>query len=166
MKKIWVAGSLSAALVLLSGCANEPWPKYDYALDEYKLVPDDYEYDVPYNSIYHYGYNQGCASALRAQQTGNGMVKDETLDGTNTRFNAGWDAGNLACRNGLRVIMPTSKINPDKEFSYAKRLNYAGPPPYSGASRYSSASYGTGAEYQPRDMSTYGDSTGGSYPKM
>lgn len=107
-----------AAIVILPmtmlGCSSSD-------LENYQLFPDDYDYDVPYDSIYHYGYNQGCDNALGV--TGNyGKVfgKDETLDGSDTKFNQGWDDGNLACKQAnSRILMSTSFINPNQSFSYS-----------------------------------------------
>ncbi|PSW05132.1 hypothetical protein [Photobacterium lipolyticum] len=70
---------------------------------DYRLFPREYVSNEEYDSIYHYGYNQGCESALNTKgQTGMDYLKDVALDGSNTRFNEGWDAGNKACKEGVR----------------------------------------------------------------
>lgn len=83
------------------GCSSS-----DY--ENYRLFPEEYVNEVEYDSIYYYGYNQGCESALNVK----GMpdmdyLKDSTLDNSDTRFNEGWDAGNTACKDGIRRIMPS-----------------------------------------------------------
>ncbi|WP_205626105.1 hypothetical protein [Photobacterium aquae] len=91
--------------MLMAGCSSSEW-------EDYQLFPDPYEYDVKYNSIYHYGYNQGCESALYAKGVANTQSRtDSVLAGSQTRFDEGWREGNQACKNGLRVVMPTSLIN-------------------------------------------------------
>lgn len=74
--------------------------------EDYRFFPREYVSNVEYDSIYHYGYNQGCESALNAKgQTGMDYLKDVTFDGSNTRFNEGWDAGNKACKEGVRAVI-------------------------------------------------------------
>ncbi|MGF1728115.1 hypothetical protein [Photobacterium kasasachensis] len=81
-------------------------------VENYQLFPDEYVSNVEYDSIYHYGYNQGCESALNLKgQPDMDYLKDITLDNSDTRFNEGWDDGNAACKDGVRRIMPTSKIS-------------------------------------------------------
>ncbi|CAG20317.1 hypothetical protein [Photobacterium profundum] len=78
--------------------------------DNYKFFPEEYVTNVKYDSIYHYGYNQGCESALKEKNVEDTEYqKDETFDGGLTRFNDGWDAGNAACKNGMRNVMYTLK---------------------------------------------------------
>jgi len=83
------------------GCSSS-----DY--ENYQLFPDEYVNDVEYDSIYHYGYNQGCESALNVKgQPDMDYLKDITLDNSDTRFNEGWDDGNTACKDGSRKLMPS-----------------------------------------------------------
>lgn len=86
------------------GCSSS-----DY--ENYQLFPGEYVSDVEFNSIYHYGYNQGCESALSTKGIPDmDYMKDETLDNSDTKFNAGWDDGNQSCKDGVRRIMPSLKI--------------------------------------------------------
>lgn len=72
----------------------------------YRFFSEEYKSNVKYDSIYHYGYNQGCESALNAKgQAGVDYLKDETLDDGDTRFNEGWEAGNKACKDGVRQMI-------------------------------------------------------------
>jgi hypothetical protein len=68
----------------------------------FRFVPDQYTSDVEYNSIYQYGYNQGCNAALEkiGKKTDVMIVKDTILDASNTRFNEGWNDGIRACASG------------------------------------------------------------------
>ncbi|KHT63486.1 hypothetical protein RJ45_11790 [Photobacterium gaetbulicola] len=104
MKKTGYWAAIVILPVTILGCSSSE-------LESYQLFPDDFVYDVPYDSIYHYGYNQGCDSALGVTGSyGKVFGKDETLDGSDTKFNQGWDDGNQACKSGMRVLMPTSFI--------------------------------------------------------
>ncbi|MCW8328534.1 hypothetical protein MD588_06910 [Photobacterium sp. SDRW27] len=95
---------LTAVALLTSGAIGCSSSDYE----NYQLFPDEYVYEVKYDSIYYYGYNQGCESALNAKgQPDMDYLKDETLDNSDTRFNEGWDAGNTACKEGVRKIMPS-----------------------------------------------------------
>lgn len=71
-----------------------------------RFLPEQYVNNVEHDSTYYYGYNQGCESALA--QRGNSSAafkKDSTLDGSNSRFNMGWDDGMQACATGeMKVI--------------------------------------------------------------
>lgn len=79
--------------------------------ENYRLFPDQYASNVKYNSIYYYGYNQGCESALSSKvQDDMDYMKDETLDNSDTQFNEGWDAGYEACKDGVQRIMPSLVI--------------------------------------------------------
>ncbi|MCC4831723.1 hypothetical protein LMH66_03655 [Shewanella sp. 10N.7] len=57
--------------------------------------------NVEYNSLYHFGYNRGCTSAI-AQNTSNESLesmKDKTLQGIDP-FEDGWRSGTETCSNG------------------------------------------------------------------
>ncbi|ELR66848.1 hypothetical protein C942_04547 [Photobacterium marinum] len=83
------------------GCSSS-----DY--ENYQLFPEEYVSDVEYDSIYHYGYNQGCESALSTKGVPDMVyMRDITLDKQGTRFEQGWEDGNSACKDGVRIIMPT-----------------------------------------------------------
>ncbi|MGF1727120.1 hypothetical protein [Photobacterium nomapromontoriensis] len=106
MKKTGYWSGVSLLAILLMGCSSADWNKY-------QLFPDEYTYNPPYDSIYHYGYNQGCETALNAKGLANTQsVKDATLDRSDTDYDAGWNAGNKACIGGQQVLMPSSRIMP------------------------------------------------------
>ncbi len=71
-----------------------------------RFLPDQYVSNVQHDSIYYYGYNQGCKSALAQRGNSNAdFKKDSALDGSNSRFNMGWDYGMQACATGeMKVI--------------------------------------------------------------
>ncbi|MGF1684447.1 hypothetical protein [Photobacterium minamisatsumaniensis] len=103
MRKTWYWAGMIIFPIALTGCTSSN-------IENYQLFPDEYVSDVKYDSIYHYGYNQGCESALNLLGLADmDYRKDDTLDMSDTRFNEGWEAGNQACTSG-RTIMPTSKI--------------------------------------------------------
>lgn len=71
-----------------------------------RFLPDQYINNIEYNSIYHYGYNQGCESALaKAKVAGHAYNQDLTLNGTSMRFNEGWQQGYLACKAGKEKML-------------------------------------------------------------
>lgn len=89
-------GLVCFATLMVTGCAHT-------TDDGFRFVPDKYVSNVEYNSIYHYGYNQGCESALAKKGNDEAVyIKDPALDGSNTRFNEGWDDGEKACSSGSR----------------------------------------------------------------
>ncbi|WP_297476893.1 hypothetical protein [uncultured Photobacterium sp.] len=71
-----------------------------------RFVPDEYISDVQYSSIYHYGYNQGCESALaKAKVAGHSYNQDITLENRSTQFTDGWQQGYSACEAGKEVML-------------------------------------------------------------
>ncbi|WP_299018002.1 hypothetical protein [uncultured Photobacterium sp.] len=94
--------------ILLSGvfgCSSS-----DY--ENYQLFPDEYVSDVKYDSIYHYGYNQGCESALSTKSVPDmNYLRDATLDNKGTKFEQGWEDGQSACKDGVRRIMASLVVN-------------------------------------------------------
>lgn len=83
--------------MMFSGCA---YLEYVENLDDREIgfFPDKYVSKVKNNSIYHYGYNQGCDAALaKLGVEPRAYVHDDTLTKTLTRFNKGWQAGFDAC---------------------------------------------------------------------
>ncbi|UTV29737.1 hypothetical protein [Photobacterium atrarenae] len=101
MKYIFHWSVLTTLIVTLLGCSSSE-------IDEYRLFPDEYVSEVEYDSIYYYGYNQGCESALNISGVADmDYLKDITLDNSDTRFNEGWEDGNTACEGGNRQIMPS-----------------------------------------------------------
>ncbi|EAR54668.1 hypothetical protein SKA34_10008 [Photobacterium sp. SKA34] len=71
-----------------------------------RFLPEQYVSNVLQDSIYYYGYNQGCESALAQRGISSAdFKKDSTLDGSNSRFNTGWDDGMKACATGeMKVV--------------------------------------------------------------
>lgn len=66
-----------------------------------RFLPDQYVNNAEYNSLYHYGYNQGCESAqVKAKVRGHTYTQDVTLKGTSIRFDKGWQRGYSACEAG------------------------------------------------------------------
>ncbi len=96
-----------SAVVLTVGCTHTQE-------NGFQFVREQYVSKVQYNSIYHYGYNQGCDSALAKRGVADQEYeKDQTLDGTDTRFNDGWEDGNNGCSSGsIKTIygVATSKL--------------------------------------------------------
>ena len=71
-----------------------------------RFLPDQYINNTEYNSLYHYGYNQGCESALaKAKLVGYTYNQDMTLNSTSTRFNHGWQQGYSACKSGKEKML-------------------------------------------------------------
>ncbi|PSW20680.1 hypothetical protein C9I98_07485 [Photobacterium sanctipauli] len=118
MRKTWYWAGIVTSVIALMGCSSSEF-------ENYQLFPDEYVYDVEYDSIYHYGYNQGCESALNVLRVADmDYRKDTTLDNSDTRFNEGWGDGNQACQS-VRMIMPTSKIMPSQPIRPAYAAEYA-----------------------------------------
>ncbi|MEC6824102.1 hypothetical protein C9I86_09845 [Photobacterium sp. NCIMB 13483] len=73
---------------------------------EMRFLPDEYISDVKYNSIYHYGYNQGCESALaKANVAGYSHIQDMTLENRSKQFTDGWQQGYSACEAGKEIML-------------------------------------------------------------
>ena len=73
---------------------------------EMRFLPGEYISDVKYNSIYHYGYNQGCESALaKAKVAGYSYNQDITLENRSIQFTDGWQQGYSACEAGKEVML-------------------------------------------------------------
>ena len=71
-----------------------------------RFLPDQYINNTEYNSLYHYGYNQGCESALAtAKVAGHTYAQDMTLKETSIRFNQGWQQGYSACEVGKEKLL-------------------------------------------------------------
>ncbi|WP_110457497.1 hypothetical protein [Shewanella algidipiscicola] len=65
--------------------------------------------NVEYDSLYHYGYNIGCRSAVTvkinpANNVDVESMKDPVLDGL-TEFDKGWRSGVKACEDGISRSM-------------------------------------------------------------
>ncbi|WP_394205791.1 hypothetical protein [Shewanella waksmanii] len=93
------------ALVVLfgltvGGCSSSPTPSSD-------VIGVG---NTEYTSLYHYGYNIGCRSAVaKSEGTYTGDVnsmKDEVLDGLD-QFDSGWDSGVQSCSDGVTRSMYT-----------------------------------------------------------
>ncbi len=64
-----------SAVVLIVGCTHTQE-------NGFQFVREQYISKVQYNGIYHYGYNQGCESALAKRGVADQEYeKDQTLDG-------------------------------------------------------------------------------------
>ncbi|GAL02334.1 hypothetical protein JCM19237_5227 [Photobacterium aphoticum] len=110
MKKTVYWAGLGVLISGLMGCSTSEW---ESEWERYQLFPDAYTYDVPFDSIYHYGYNQGCETALSLLGvTDTEYQKDEALENSDTHYDQGWEDGKQACQQGVRALMPTSKIIP------------------------------------------------------
>ncbi len=93
---------------ILTGCSGMD---SKYGVGEYTLFPEAYVNQEPYDSIYHYGFNQGCESALKLKGVAETTyMKDITLTDSDTRYDEGWEDGKTACNSGQRSIMESSKI--------------------------------------------------------
>ncbi|MCM0148607.1 hypothetical protein KCN56_08540 [Photobacterium galatheae] len=94
---------------ILTGCSGMD---SEYAVGEYTLFPKAYVNQETFDSIYHYGFNQGCESALKLKGVADTTyMKDLTLTDSDTRYDEGWEDGKAACEHGLRSIMESSKIH-------------------------------------------------------
>ncbi|ARD23602.1 MULTISPECIES: hypothetical protein [Shewanella] len=64
--------------------------------------------NVEYNSLYHFGYNTGCTSALAQKKSNETLesMKDKTLDGIDA-FDNGWKSGTETCNSGTFKSMYT-----------------------------------------------------------
>ncbi|MEJ2766355.1 hypothetical protein VV869_20580 [Photobacterium sp. MCCC 1A19761] len=92
---------LGALVLAILGCSRSE-------MEEYRLYPDAYVSNVEYDSIYHYGYNQGCESSLNLSGSPDmDYQKDISLENSDTRFDEGWEDGKAACANGQRQLMPS-----------------------------------------------------------
>ncbi|MGF1687234.1 hypothetical protein L4C36_11160 [Photobacterium japonica] len=110
MKKTVYLAGVGGLVFGLLGCSSAEW---ENEWDRYQLLPDDYTYNVPFDSIYHYGYNQGCETALSVLGvTDTEYQKDVTLENSDTDYDQGWEDGKQACEQGVRNVMPTSRIVP------------------------------------------------------
>lgn len=85
--------------LLVAGCT--------YTNDgDMRFLPDKHINNIEYNSIYHYGYNQGCESALAtAKVVGYTYAQDMTLKERSIRFNQGWEQGYSACEVGKEKLL-------------------------------------------------------------
>ncbi|MDO6706084.1 hypothetical protein [Photobacterium sp. 1_MG-2023] len=105
---MWKVLGLCFGSVILAGCSGMDSA---YGVGEYTLFPKAYVNDEPYDSIYHYGYNQGCESSLSLKGViDTAYMKDIALKDSDTRYNEGWEDGKNACEDGLRRIMVTSRL--------------------------------------------------------
>ncbi|PSU91720.1 hypothetical protein C0W42_03415 [Photobacterium kishitanii] len=90
---------ISGAALLIVGCTHTD-------NGDIRFLPDKYINNIEYNSIYHYGYNQGCESALaKAKVAGHRYNQDLTLNDTSMRFNKGWQQGYSACKAGKEKML-------------------------------------------------------------
>ncbi|MEI8593158.1 hypothetical protein [Photobacterium sp. Hal280] len=93
---------------VLAGCTSMD---SEYGVGEYTLFPKAYVNEDPYDSIYHFGFNQGCESALSLKGVvDTEYMKDIALNNSDTRYNEGWDDGKTACDDGQRRLMESSHI--------------------------------------------------------
>lgn len=94
------------ALVTLSvvGCSSSA-PESTQNVEAYIGVGN-----TDYDSQYHFGYNQGCKSAISVKADGGELAsfKDKVLAGLD-QFDAGWSAGAQACQDGTSRSMYTVK---------------------------------------------------------
>ncbi|BAJ03394.1 hypothetical protein [Shewanella violacea] len=95
-------------LVSLSvlGCSSTtPEPKVNQDIETYIGVGN-----IDYDSQYHFGYDQGCKSAITVKHNGGTLseFKDTILDGLGS-FDEGWNAGIQACQEGISRSMYTVK---------------------------------------------------------
>lgn len=98
MNKTVVLG-LALLSIAATGCSSSPEKQ------EGEIIEVG---NVEYNSLYHFGYNSGCSSALtqlKSNQTLESM-KDETLDGIDA-FDKGWKSGTETCNSGTFQSMYT-----------------------------------------------------------
>lgn len=71
-----------------------------------RFLPDQYINNVEHDSLYHYGYNQGCESALaKAKVAGYSYNQDITLENRSIQFTEGWQQGYSACEAGKEVML-------------------------------------------------------------
>lgn len=103
MKKLVVLG-LSILAISITGCSSAPESNSGQAA----VIEVG---NVDYNSLYHFGYDSGCSSAL-AQKTSNESLesmKDKSLGGLDA-FEDGWRSGIENCNNGVFNSMYTVGI--------------------------------------------------------
>lgn len=90
---------ICGAVLLIAGCTHT-------GDGDIRFLPDQYVNKVEYNSLYHYGYNQGCESALaKVNVVGNTYSQDSTLINISTRFKSGWQQGYSACESGTEKML-------------------------------------------------------------
>ncbi|MFL9802068.1 hypothetical protein AB6C80_023380 [Vibrio cyclitrophicus] len=86
---------ISSALIViaLTGCSSAPQTNGE--------IPVIKVGNADYDSIYHYGYNRGCQSALLQSTSSESLdgMKDKTLNGINA-FEKGWRSGTQTCNGG------------------------------------------------------------------
>lgn len=102
MLKVKVALLALCGLTVV-GCSSSPTPQSSGVIEVG---------NTDYTSLYHYGYNIGCRSAV-AKSSGEATgdleaMKDEVLDGLE-QFDSGWDAGVQSCSDGQSRSMYTVK---------------------------------------------------------
>ncbi|MEC6815209.1 hypothetical protein [Photobacterium toruni] len=91
--------SVCSTVLLLVGCTHTN-------NGDMRFLPDQYVNTTEYDSLYHYGYNQGCDSALaKAQVVGYSYTQDVTLNSTSSRFSDGWQQGYSACEVGKEILL-------------------------------------------------------------
>ncbi|WP_076540854.1 hypothetical protein [Shewanella sp. UCD-KL21] len=92
MNKLVVLGSALIAIAL-TGCSSAPQTNGE--------TPVIKVGNVDYDSIYHFGYNRGCQSALLQSTSTESLdsMKDKTLNGINA-FEDGWRSGTQTCNGG------------------------------------------------------------------
>lgn len=77
-----------------------------------RFLPERYVSNVQHDSIYYYGYNQGCESAqAKRGNLSADFKKDSTLDASNSRFNKGWGDGMSACASGEMKVIDVINAN-------------------------------------------------------
>ncbi|MPY23273.1 hypothetical protein FM037_06150 [Shewanella psychropiezotolerans] len=99
--KLALIGLVSLSVL---GCSSTtPEPKPTQGIEAYIGVGN-----VDYDSQYHFGYDQGCKSAITVKADGGSLTafKDTTLDGLDS-FDEGWNAGTQACQDGMSRSMYT-----------------------------------------------------------
>ncbi|OZS41812.1 hypothetical protein [Photobacterium sanguinicancri] len=98
-KFMWFASGMM--VMLLVGCTNSSVNNIDTGLDNYQFLPDEYDVETEYNSIYFYGFNQGCRSKTYDSESGRLPVEiDSTLAKRSQKYNDGIEAGRKACEDG------------------------------------------------------------------
>lgn len=100
---------LSAIALALTGCSSSSSTAPESLTSATYIGVGNIEYD----SLYHYGYNIGCRSAVavKVDPTNNVNVesmKDPVLDGL-TEFDKGWRSGVNACEDGISRSMYSVK---------------------------------------------------------
>ncbi|OAN11111.1 hypothetical protein A3K86_19260 [Photobacterium jeanii] len=104
-KAVWLVCAIAA--VGLSGCTNSEMSNIDTGLDNYQFLPDEYDVETEYDSIYYYGFNQGCALKTYRDTSGRLPVSvDPTLEGRSSKYSDGVEAGKKACADGVPRTIP------------------------------------------------------------